>query len=49
MKIDLPDHEVIEVVLKKKMTVAQYLKVYAQSKEKGWEIKAYQINFYTGN
>lgn len=43
MKDELPDHEVVEVVLRKEMTMANYRKIFNESKKKGWKIQAYQI------
>lgn len=46
MKIELPGHEVVEVVLRKEMTMKHYRKIYTESKKKGWSIQAYELNRY---
>lgn len=46
MRDELPDHEVVEVVLRKEMTMKHYRKIYAESKKKGWNIQAYELNRY---
>ncbi|MDY8137596.1 hypothetical protein [Aquimarina sp. 2201CG5-10] len=38
----LPDYEVIEVVLRKEMTVGQYKEKIKVFKAKGWSIQGYQ-------
>lgn len=43
--VALPDSEIVEVVMKKKMTYAAYKKLIPQVK-KGWSIQAYQEYFF---
>lgn len=37
----------VEVVMRKKMQLADYKKMIPQSIKNGWEIKAYQIGFFS--
>ncbi len=39
----LPDSELVEVVIKKKITYKEYLKIIDQTRQRGWKIQAYQI------
>ncbi|WP_167572004.1 hypothetical protein [Aquimarina algiphila] len=41
----LPDSEIIEVVLRKQMTVGQYKEKLKVFKAKGWSIQGYQKEF----
>lgn len=43
----MTDKEEVEVILRKKMTYSDYKRIIQQSKDKGWDIKAYQIGFYS--
>ncbi|MBB1150261.1 hypothetical protein H4K35_08985 [Myroides sp. NP-2] len=38
----LPDNTIVEVVMRKKMTLAEYEKMMPISKSKGWNVQAYQ-------
>ena len=42
-KWELNDTELIEVVTKKTMTVADYRKIIEPFQKKGWNVKAFQI------
>ena len=42
-----PDDLEIEVVMTKKMKFGDYNKVYKQGKQKGWDVKSYQIGFFS--
>ncbi|MDM1397101.1 hypothetical protein HX049_07925 [Myroides odoratimimus] len=48
-KVDilLPDHVIIEVVMKKEMTVGAYRKLLDNDKGKGWRMQAYQLGVYS--
>lgn len=39
----LPDNEIVEVVIKKKIAYKEYLKIIDQTRQRGWSIKAYQL------
>lgn len=41
------ENEIIEVVLTKEMTLADYHRIFEASKQKGWKIKAYQLEVYS--
>ncbi|MDR2223534.1 MAG: hypothetical protein LBE34_12520 [Flavobacteriaceae bacterium] len=43
----LPDNTVVEVVMKKQMTIAEYEKIKSNGKSKGWNIQAYQVGVYS--
>lgn len=43
----LPDNTIVEVVMRKKMTLAEYEKMKAISKSKGWNVQAYQEGVYS--
>lgn len=43
----LPPNTIIEVVMTKEMTYADYMKMYQQAKNKGWHVQGYQIGFRT--
>lgn len=43
----LPDNIIVEVVMKKKMTLVEYEKMMPISKSKGWSIQAYQEGVYS--
>ncbi len=43
----LPDNEIIEVVMRKKMTVAEYEKILKNGRTKGWSVQAYQEGVYS--
>lgn len=48
-KVDilLPDHVMVEVVMRKEMTVNAYRKLLDNDKGKGWKLQAYQIGVYS--
>ncbi|MFM9400797.1 hypothetical protein ACKLNQ_02520 [Myroides odoratimimus] len=48
-KVDilLPDHVLVEVVMRREMTVGAYRKLLDNDKGKGWRIQAYQIGIYS--
>ncbi|MEC4083552.1 hypothetical protein [Myroides odoratimimus] len=48
-KVDilLPDHVMVEVVMRKEMTVDAYRKLLDNDKGKGWKLQAYQIGVYS--
>lgn len=48
-KVDmlLPGHVMVEVVMKKEMTISAYRKLLESDKGKGWRIQAYQIGVYS--
>ena len=39
----LPDNEIVEVVIKKKIAYKEYLKIIDQTRQRGWKIQAYQL------
>jgi len=41
------DHTEIEVVMRKKMTFGEYMKMLQSAKSKGWEVQSYQVGFYS--
>lgn len=43
----LAPNVIIEVVMTKEMTYADYMKIHQQAKNKGWHIQGYQIGFRT--
>lgn len=43
MKHELPDSEIVEVVLKKEMTMEAYRNLLPGSRKKGWKVQAYQL------
>lgn len=43
MKPQLPDFEVIEVVLKKEMPFSTYMKSIKKYQAAGWKVKAFQL------
>jgi hypothetical protein len=43
MKLNLHDSVIVEVVLRKKMTVKEYKEIFEQSKAKGWLIQGFQV------
>ena len=43
----LPGNTIVEVVMKKKMTIADYEKIKRNGKSKGWNIQAYQLGVYS--
>lgn len=43
----LPDNTIVEVVMRKKMTISEYEAIKNNSKSKGWNIQAYQEGFYS--
>ncbi|WP_440881428.1 hypothetical protein [Tenacibaculum sp. C7A-26P2] len=43
----LSDQTIIEVVMRKETTYAEYKKMMKQAKSKGWKIQAYQVGFYS--
>ncbi|STZ28337.1 Uncharacterised protein [Myroides odoratus] len=43
----LPDNTVVEVVMRKTMTLAEYEKMMPISKSKGWSVQAYQEGAYS--
>lgn len=43
----LPDDTIIEIVMKKKITIAEYERIKSNSKSKGWDIQGYQIGGYS--
>lgn len=43
----LNPNTIIEVVMTKEMTYADYMKMYQQAKNKGWHVQGYQIGFRT--
>lgn len=48
--ITFPDNKEIEIVMRKKMKFAnfeEYAKIKKQGEQKGWEIAAYQVGFYS--
>ncbi len=47
MKHELPDSEVVEVVIRKEMTMGEYRKMLPGSRKKGWNIQAYQLGRYS--
>lgn len=46
MKPKLPETEIIEVVMKKKMTVKQYKDTREQFIKYGWSCQGYQVGYY---
>lgn len=48
-KSELPDNEIVEVVMRKLMPLDKARDVLKQSVLKGWETKLYQQNFYQSN
>ncbi|MCP1996676.1 hypothetical protein [Flavobacterium sp. HSC-61S13] len=40
--LGLAPETVVEVVMKKKMTVSEYLKIKSNTKSRDWKIQAYQ-------
>lgn len=49
MKPSLPPEEIIEVVMRKQMTLVKYYAMLEKAKKQGWQIKAYQTDFYNGD
>lgn len=47
--LEINDTEVVEVVLKKNMSVSDYRRIYNDSKKKGWHIQAYKLGYYQDN
>ncbi|MVX36235.1 hypothetical protein [Myroides sp. LoEW2-1] len=43
----LPDDTIIEIVMKNKITIAEYEKIKNNTKSKGWSIQAYQLGVYS--
>ena len=43
--IELNEDELLDVVMRKQMTYAEYKKVLSSAKEKGWTVQAYQKGF----
>lgn len=43
----LHDSTIVEVVMRKEMTIGSYLKLKASDKSKGWRIQAYQLGVYS--
>lgn len=43
----LHDSTMVEVVLRKEMTIGAYLKLKASDKSKGWRVQAYQLGVYS--
>ena len=41
------DNELVEVVIRKKITYKEYLKIIESTKRRGWSIQAYKIGFYS--
>lgn len=48
MKSNLPDTEVIEVVMRRKMMLKDYYALQAKSKKTGWDCQAYEVGYYSG-
>ncbi|MDM1535061.1 hypothetical protein [Myroides odoratimimus] len=48
-KVDilLSDHVMVEVVMKKEMTIGAYRKLLENDKGKGWRVQAYQLGVYS--
>lgn len=47
MKQRLPDTTLIEVVMRKKMTIFEYMEMRKNAIKKGWTCQGYQLDFYT--
>ncbi|MDR2223797.1 MAG: hypothetical protein LBE34_13845 [Flavobacteriaceae bacterium] len=47
VNILLPDHVMVEVVMRKEMTVSAYRKLLDNDKGKGWRVQAYQLGVYS--
>ena len=47
MKLQLSDSEIVEVVLRKEMSVSEYRRIYGQSIKKGWKVQAYQLGRFS--
>lgn len=43
----LSDETVIEVVMRKNMTISEYERIRSNGKSKGWNIQAYQLGVYS--
>lgn len=43
----LPANTIVEVVMKKKMTISEYESIKNNGKSKGWNIQAYQEGLYS--
>ncbi|MDM1507503.1 hypothetical protein HX089_16585 [Myroides odoratimimus] len=43
----LPDDTIVEVVMRKSMTMSEYERIKNNSKSKGWNIQAYQEGVYS--
>ncbi len=43
----LHDSTIVEVVMRKEMTIGSYLKLKANDKSKGWRVQAYQLGVYS--
>lgn len=47
IETSLPDHVIVEVVMRKEMTMASYMKLLSNDKRKGWKIQAYQQEVFS--
>jgi len=43
----LPESEIVEVVIKKKIPYKEYLKIIDNTKQRGWKIQAYQVGRFS--
>ncbi len=41
------EHEIVEVVLTKEMTMGDYKRIFEASKQKGWRIQAFQTGVHS--
>lgn len=43
----LDESVVVEVVMRKEMSIGAYLKLMSNDKRKGWQVQAYQLGVYS--